>query len=96
MHLVEQLRVGKGWYDDIKRILFALFLAGFEAFTLFILFQCTHIRNEVFYRMGFGDQEIVALLCGGHVYGRCHPNFSGEECCVSAASFNSDKSIADP
>eukprot|EP00956_Cyclotella_meneghiniana_P021919 scaffold40636_cov64-Cyclotella_meneghiniana.AAC.4 len=38
---------------------------------------CTHIRNEVFYRMGFGDQEIVALLCGGHVYGRCHPNFSG-------------------
>ncbi|EJK47236.1 hypothetical protein THAOC_34061 [Thalassiosira oceanica] len=38
---------------------------------------CTHVRNEVFYRMGFNDQEIVALLCGGHVYGRCHPNFSG-------------------
>lgn len=38
---------------------------------------CTHVRNEVFYRMGFDDQEIVALLCGGHVYGRCHPNFSG-------------------
>lgn len=38
---------------------------------------CTHVRNEVFYRMGFSDQEIVALLCGGHVYGRCHPNFSG-------------------
>lgn len=36
-----------------------------------------HVRNEVFYRMGFNDQEIVALLCGGHVYGRCHPNFSG-------------------
>ena len=28
---------------------------------------CTHVRNEVFYRMGFNDQEIVALLCGGHV-----------------------------
>eukprot|EP00571_Detonula_confervacea_P013729 CAMPEP_0172297928 /NCGR_PEP_ID=MMETSP1058-20130122/785_1 /TAXON_ID=83371 /ORGANISM="Detonula confervacea, Strain CCMP 353" /LENGTH=395 /DNA_ID=CAMNT_0013007149 /DNA_START=67 /DNA_END=1254 /DNA_ORIENTATION=+ len=38
---------------------------------------CTHVRNEVFYRMGMNDQEIVALLCGGHVYGRCHPNASG-------------------
>lgn len=38
---------------------------------------CSHVRNEVFYRMGFNDQEIVALLCGGHVYGRCHPEFSG-------------------
>jgi len=38
---------------------------------------CHHIRNEVFYRMGFGDREIVALLCGGHVYGRCHPTSSG-------------------
>ena len=38
---------------------------------------CTHMRNEVFYRMGFNDQEIVALLCGGHVYGRCHPEASG-------------------
>jgi len=37
----------------------------------------THVRHEVFGRMGFNDQEIVALLCGGHVYGRCHPNFSG-------------------
>jgi peroxiredoxin len=38
---------------------------------------CMHIRNEVFYRMGFNDREIVALLCGGHVYGRCHPTSSG-------------------
>lgn len=38
---------------------------------------CTHVRDEVFYRMGLNDQEIVALLCGGHVYGRCHPTFSG-------------------
>mmetsp|Transcript_28722 Transcript_28722/g.85850 ORF Transcript_28722/g.85850 Transcript_28722/m.85850 type:complete len:157 (-) Transcript_28722:245-715(-) len=27
--------------------------------------------------MGFGDREIVALLCGGHVYGRCHRGSSG-------------------
>ena len=32
---------------------------------------------EQFYRMGFNDREIVALLCGGHVYGRCHPTASG-------------------
>jgi len=38
---------------------------------------CMHIRDEVFYRMGFDDREIVALLCGGHVYGRCHPTSSG-------------------
>jgi len=38
---------------------------------------CDHVRNEVFYRMGFDDREIVALLCGGHVYGRCHPTASG-------------------
>ena len=38
---------------------------------------CKHIRDEVFYRMGFNDREIVALLCGGHVYGRCHPGSSG-------------------
>jgi cytochrome c peroxidase len=38
---------------------------------------CVHIRDEVFYRMGFDDREIVALLCGGHVYGRCHPTSSG-------------------
>ena len=37
----------------------------------------THVRHEVFYRMGFNDQEIVALLCGGHVYGRAHPKASG-------------------
>merc|ERR1719350_2157809 len=35
-----------------------------------------HVR-DVLYRMGFGDREIVALLCGGHVYGRCHPESSG-------------------
>jgi len=29
-----------------------------------------HVR-EVFYRMGFGDREIVALL-GAHALGRCH------------------------
>jgi catalase (peroxidase I) len=35
-----------------------------------------HIR-QVFGRMGLEDKEIVALLCGGHVYGRCHPKDSG-------------------
>jgi len=35
-----------------------------------------HVR-DIFYRMGFGDREIVALLCGGHVYGRCHNEHSG-------------------
>ena len=37
-----------------------------------------HIRS-VFNRMGFSDGEIVALMCGGHVYGRCHSNYSGYE-----------------
>lgn len=36
-----------------------------------------HIR-EIFYRMGFNDQEIVALV-GGHSLGRCHPDRSGFE-----------------
>lgn len=35
-----------------------------------------HVR-EVFQRMGFCDQEMVALICGGHLYGRCHPTSSG-------------------
>jgi len=35
-----------------------------------------HVR-EVFYRQGFNDKDIVALLCGGHVYGRCHTDRSG-------------------
>mmetsp|Transcript_949 Transcript_949/g.2769 ORF Transcript_949/g.2769 Transcript_949/m.2769 type:complete len:366 (+) Transcript_949:100-1197(+) len=35
-----------------------------------------HIR-EVFNRMDFNDQEIVALISGGHVYGRCHREHSG-------------------
>lgn len=37
-----------------------------------------HIR-DVFYRMGFNDQEIVALVGGGHALGRCHPKRSGFE-----------------
>lgn len=35
-----------------------------------------HVR-DVFGRMGLDDQEAVALLCGGHVYGRCHTESSG-------------------
>lgn len=33
--------------------------------------------ERVFYRLGFNDQEIVALMCGGHVLGRCHREWSG-------------------
>lgn len=36
-----------------------------------------HIRQDVFGRMGFDDKEIVALVTGGHLYGRCHPEHSG-------------------
>ena len=36
----------------------------------------SHLRNDVFYRMGFNDQEIVALS-GAHALGRCHPDASG-------------------
>mmetsp|Transcript_14180 Transcript_14180/g.38982 ORF Transcript_14180/g.38982 Transcript_14180/m.38982 type:complete len:606 (+) Transcript_14180:65-1882(+) len=35
-----------------------------------------HIR-EIFGRMGLSDREAVALISGGHVYGRCHPEHSG-------------------
>mmetsp|Transcript_29023 Transcript_29023/g.66708 ORF Transcript_29023/g.66708 Transcript_29023/m.66708 type:complete len:590 (+) Transcript_29023:74-1843(+) len=35
-----------------------------------------HIR-DVFGRMGLSQREAVALICGGHVYGRCHPESSG-------------------
>jgi len=35
-----------------------------------------HIR-DIFYRMGFNDQEIVALVGGGHAIGRCHTSRSG-------------------
>jgi len=34
-----------------------------------------HVR-DVFYRMGFNDQEIVALVGGGHTLGRCHKDRS--------------------
>jgi len=35
-----------------------------------------HVR-DVFYRMGFNDQEIVVLVGGGHAIGRAHKNRSG-------------------
>jgi len=35
-----------------------------------------HVR-EIFYRQGFNDQEIVALVGGGHALGRCHTDRSG-------------------
>jgi len=36
-----------------------------------------HVRN-IFERMGFNDQEMVALI-GAHALGRCHPDRSGFE-----------------
>ena len=54
---------------------------------------CNHINNhdkllpspemdiksirDIFNRMGFDDQEIVVLIGGGHVLGRCHIENSG-------------------
>lgn len=35
-----------------------------------------HVR-DIYYRMGFNDQEIVALVGGGHSIGRCHTDRSG-------------------
>lgn len=35
-----------------------------------------HVR-DIFYRQGFNDQEIVALVGGGHALGRCHKDRSG-------------------
>jgi len=35
-----------------------------------------HVK-DIFYRMGLDTREAVALLCGGHVYGRCHTENSG-------------------
>ena len=35
-----------------------------------------HVR-DVFYRMGFNDREIVALVGGGHALGKCHKDRSG-------------------
>merc|ERR1719208_584286 len=33
--------------------------------------------EKFFYRQGFNDQEIVALVGGGHAMGRCHTDRSG-------------------
>ena len=33
--------------------------------------------RSTFNRMGLNDREITALLCGGHLYGRCHPDKTG-------------------
>ena len=38
--------------------------------------DAAHIR-KIFNRMGFNDQEIVCLIGGGHVLGRCHIDRSG-------------------
>ncbi|KAL4437883.1 hypothetical protein ABPG74_001054 [Tetrahymena malaccensis] len=35
--------------------------------------------RQVFYRMGFNDQEIVALVGGGHTLGKCHKEYTGYE-----------------
>jgi cytochrome c peroxidase len=37
---------------------------------------CQHLREDVFYRMGFNDREIV-VLSGAHSLGHCHTDRSG-------------------
>lgn len=37
-----------------------------------------HVR-DVFERLGFNERETVALISGGHAYGRCHREFTGYE-----------------
>lgn len=37
-----------------------------------------HIR-DVFGRMGLSEEEAVALISGGHAYGRCHREYTGYE-----------------
>jgi len=37
-----------------------------------------HVR-DVFGRLNFTDKETVALISGGHAYGRCHREFTGYE-----------------
>merc|ERR1711971_720579 len=41
--------------------------------------KVTQNIRQVFDRMGFSDRETVALLGGGHAYGRCHREYSGYE-----------------
>jgi len=35
-----------------------------------------HVK-DIFHRIGLSNKEATALLCGGHVYGRCHRESSG-------------------
>lgn len=46
-----------------------------------LIFNCSRhliFANQVFQgQMGFSDQELVALIAGGHAYGRCHRDRSG-------------------
>lgn len=64
------------------------FCAFFYVFPMWCAFQA-HLRN-VFYRMGFGDQEIVALS-GAHTIGRAHkvlPFFPAALSCTGRLHFS--------
>ena len=53
-----------------------LFIIFIFIFIMHYMRFCEYMNMSI-NRMGFNDQEIVALVGGGHAIGRCHPDRSG-------------------